>query len=57
MARQRSLDFGTERLAAIWKQVPELCRKQTRRRLQRPCAGESGRRPMRAAARVLQTSG
>jgi hypothetical protein len=28
MARQRSLDFGTEPLAVIWKQVPERCRKQ-----------------------------
>jgi hypothetical protein len=29
MARQRLLDFGGEQLAAIWKQVPERCRKQT----------------------------
>ncbi len=28
MARQRTLDFGGERLAAIWKQVPERCQKQ-----------------------------
>jgi len=28
MVRQRSLDFGTERLATIWKQVPERCRKE-----------------------------
>jgi hypothetical protein len=28
MARQRSLDFGGEQLAAIWRQVPERCRKQ-----------------------------
>lgn len=28
MARQRSLDFGGERLAAIWKQVPQRCRQQ-----------------------------
>lgn len=28
MVRQRSLDFGGEHLAAIWKQVPERCRKQ-----------------------------
>lgn len=30
MARQRSLDFDSARIAAIsiWKQVPEGCRKQ-----------------------------
>lgn len=27
MARQRSLDFGGERLAAIWKQLPEPSRR------------------------------
>lgn len=29
MVRQRSLDFSGEQLAAIWKQVPKRCRKQT----------------------------
>ncbi len=29
MVRQRSLDFAGERLAAIWKQIPERCRKET----------------------------
>ena len=27
MARQRSLDFGGEQLAAIWKQLPERSRR------------------------------
>ena len=27
MVRQRSLDFGGERLAAIWKQMPERSRR------------------------------
>ena len=27
MVRQRSLDFGGEQLAAIWKQVPERSRR------------------------------
>ena len=27
MERQRSLDFGGERLAAIWKQLPERSRR------------------------------
>ena len=29
MVRQRSLDFSGEQLAAIWKAVPERCRKHT----------------------------
>jgi hypothetical protein len=28
MVRQRSLDFGGERLATIWKQIPERFRKE-----------------------------
>jgi len=46
MARQRSLDFGTERLAAIWKQVPELCRKQTVALWARLIAAAAQRRSM-----------
>lgn len=50
MARQRSLDFGTERLAAIWKQVPEGCRKQTVALWARLIAAAAQRRPKRRGA-------
>ena len=28
MVRQRTLDFSGEQLAAIWKRLPERCRKE-----------------------------
>ena len=28
MARQRLLDLGGDRLAAMWKELPERCRKE-----------------------------
>lgn len=51
MARQRSLDFGIERLAATWRQVPERCRKQTVALWAQLIAAAAQRRPKQRGGR------
>jgi hypothetical protein len=51
MVRQRSLDLGGERLAAIWKQVPERCRKEAVALWAQLIAACAQRRPNHKGAR------
>lgn len=45
MARQRTLDFGGEGLAAIWKRLPERCRQNAVAQWARLIAAAAQRRP------------
>jgi hypothetical protein len=50
MVRQRSLDFRGERLAAIWKQLPERGRKEVVVLWAQRIAAAALRRPKRKGA-------